>query len=182
MTETMKTIRRELALRNIKQVEFAEMTGYEEVSISRWLNGRRIPQIDKVEKMAEVLGLQVNSICPIQKGECKDKDTISREATVKRLCKLADFLDEKRHGSGSPYIMAALFIQSNKEEFPSVTPSRPEGHCKECKYFEYDSMATVDGVPIIVAHEICSRWGDGCKTREDGYCFLFEPQERSDKE
>lgn len=51
------------------------------------------------------------------------------------------------------------------------------GHCKDCKYFEYDSVAKVDGIPLIVAHEICSRWGDGCKTKEDGYCFLFEPQE-----
>lgn len=56
------------------------------------------------------------------------------------------------------------------------------GHCKDCKYFEYDSVANVDGIPLIVAHEICSKWGDGCKTKEDGYCFLFEPQERSDKE
>ena len=55
-------------------------------------------------------------------------------------------------------------------------------YCKDCKYFEYDSMAKVDGIPLIVAHEICSKWGDGCKTKEDGYCFLFEPQERSDKE
>ena len=51
------------------------------------------------------------------------------------------------------------------------------GHCKDCKHFEYDSVAKVDGVPLIVAHEICSRWGDGCKTSENGYCFLFEPKE-----
>lgn len=51
------------------------------------------------------------------------------------------------------------------------------GHCKDCKYFEYDHVSTVDGIPLILAHEICSRWGDGCKTKEDGYCFLFEPQE-----
>lgn len=51
------------------------------------------------------------------------------------------------------------------------------GYCKDCKYFEYDSMARVDGIPLIVAHEICSRWGNGCKTKEDGYCFLYEPQE-----
>lgn len=51
------------------------------------------------------------------------------------------------------------------------------GHCRDCKYFEYDSVAKVDGIPLIVAHEICSKWGDGCKTKEDGYCFLFEPQE-----
>lgn len=56
------------------------------------------------------------------------------------------------------------------------------GRCKDCKYFEYDSVAKVDGVPLIVAHEICSRWGDGCKTKEDGYCFLYEPRERSGEE
>ena len=50
------------------------------------------------------------------------------------------------------------------------------GHCKDCKYFEYDSVAKVCGIPLIVAHEICSKWGDGCKTKEDGYCFLFEPR------
>ena len=63
---------------------------------------------------------------------------------------------------------------------PSAEPKT--GHCKDCKYFEYDSVAKVDGIPLIVAHEICSKWGDGCKTKEDGYCFLYEPQERSDKE
>lgn len=47
--------------------------------------------------------------------------------------------------------------------------------CKDCKYFEYDSVAKVDGVPLIVAHEICSRWGKGCKTKEDGWCFMAEP-------
>lgn len=43
------------------------------------------------------------------------------------------------------------------------------------------SVAKVDGIPLIVAHEICSRWGDGCKTKEDGYCFLFEPQESEEE-
>lgn len=32
--------------------------------------------------------------------------------------------------------------------------------CKDCKYFEYDSVAKVDGIPLIVAHEICLRWGN----------------------
>lgn len=61
-------------------------------------------------------------------------------------------------------------------DLPSVNPQKT-GRCKDCKNFEYDSVANVDGIPLIVAHEICSKWGDGCKTREDGYCFLFEPQE-----
>ena len=49
--------------------------------------------------------------------------------------------------------------------------------CKDCKYFEYDKVAKVDGIPLIVAHEICNKWGDGCKTRENGFCFLAEPIE-----
>jgi len=57
------------------------------------------------------------------------------------------------------------------------------GRCKDCKYFEYDSVANfpvvqVDEIPLIVAHEICNKWGNGCKTSGNGYCFLFEPQER----
>ncbi len=63
------------------------------------------------------------------------------------------------------------------DDLPSVNPQPKTGYCKDCKYFEYDSVAKVDGIPLIVAHEICSKWGDGCKTKEDGYCFLFEPQE-----
>lgn len=53
--------------------------------------------------------------------------------------------------------------------------------CRDCKYFEYNSVAKVDGIPLIVAHEICSKWGNGCKTSEDGYCFLFEPKEEGIK-
>lgn len=63
-----------------------------------------------------------------------------------------------------------------------IANGTPLPKCKDCKYFEYDSVAKVDGIPLIVAHEICSRWGDGCKTKEDGYCFLFEPRESEDKE
>lgn len=63
-------------------------------------------------------------------------------------------------------------IAKELAKLPSVT--QKTGWCKDCKYFEYDSVTNVDGIPLIVAHEICSRWGDGCKTREDGFCFLFE--------
>jgi len=51
------------------------------------------------------------------------------------------------------------------------------GKCSECKHFEYDSVVIVDGIPLILAHEICNKWGEGCKTKEDGYCFMFERKE-----
>lgn len=66
--------------------------------------------------------------------------------------------------------------------FPCARDINVPGYCKDCKYFEYDSAVKVDGVPLIVEHEICSKWGNGCKTRNDGYCFLFEPQESEDNE
>lgn len=95
-------------------------------------------------------------------------DLISREET---LTAFADYV-----GSGmSMDDFGALWDIVTK--MPPATPQPKIGHCKDCKYFEYDSVAKVDGIPLIVAHEICSRWGDGCKTREDGYCFLYEPQE-----
>ena len=46
--------------------------------------------------------------------------------------------------------------------------------CKECKHFELDSMDMINGILLIVAHEICSFWGNGCKTEPEGYCFAGE--------
>ncbi|MBO7452184.1 MAG: hypothetical protein J6U54_17790 [Clostridiales bacterium] len=53
----------------------------------------------------------------------------------------------------------------------------PLPQCKNCKYFETDAFATIDGIPLIVGHEVCTKWGAGCKTKEDGYCFMFEQKE-----
>ena len=46
--------------------------------------------------------------------------------------------------------------------------------CKDCQYFEADHWEEINGIPLIVAHKICTRWGGGCKTAEDGYCFRQE--------
>lgn len=97
------------------------------------------------------------------------EDVISRQAIIDSLhSKFVDGFDSDRWWNS----MSVLYAIN---KVPSVSTEKT-GHCKDCKYFEYDSVAKVDGIPLIVAHEICSKWGDGCKTREDGYCFLFEPQ------
>jgi hypothetical protein len=48
------------------------------------------------------------------------------------------------------------------------------GHCKDCKYFEYDHFENMGGMPLITAHKVCKRHGLICKTDEDGYCHLWE--------
>ena len=65
-------------------------------------------------------------LCKEEQEPCED--TISRQATAERLCKLAAYINERRRGAGSPYVMAALFIQDNKDEFPPVTPKPETGH------------------------------------------------------
>lgn len=46
--------------------------------------------------------------------------------------------------------------------------------CKNCKNFMLDHFEKVNNVPVIVAHEICIKWGGGCKTSAEGFCFLGE--------
>ena len=53
--------------------------------------------------------------------------------------------------------------------------------CKECEHFEYNHVEVVDGVPIIVAHEICRFWSGGSKTSEYGYCSFGERRELDDE-
>lgn len=108
-------------------------------------------------------------------------DAISRQATVERLCKVAEFMNEKRNGLGSPYVMAALFIQDNKDEFPPVTPQYTDA--------EIQKMQEMEQAEIQKAYELgkaeqskigrwiydknienwrCSECGETPKTR--GYC------------
>lgn len=46
--------------------------------------------------------------------------------------------------------------------------------CKDCKYFNLNKWDKVNDIPLIVAHEICDFWGEGCKTDKDGYCSFAE--------
>lgn len=104
-------------------------------------------------------------------------DLIQRQAVDTLVDELARAISDERSCMSRGRSTAT--IMQNILDLPSVKPQERIGRCKDCKYFEYDSVAKVNGIPLIVAHEICSRWGDGCKTSEDGYCFLFEPQERN---
>lgn len=50
--------------------------------------------------------------------------------------------------------------------------------CMDCKYFELDHWVNVNGQPLIVSHEICTFWGDGCKTDENAFCSFAKPKEK----
>ena len=50
----------------------------------------------------------------------------------------------------------------------------PVVRCKDCRYFELNHTERINGIPLILAHQICTRWGNGCKTDENGFCFMGE--------
>ena len=60
------------------------------------------------------------------------------------------------------------------EAVDKVLSEQIKGRCFECIHFELDAMIDCDGVPLIGAHKICNKWGRGCKTDTNGYCFMFE--------
>ena len=114
--------------------------------------------IDENHRLTFVpLEKKINMMPSVQPKPIECDDCVSRDAVV-------DLLNMRLFGKE---LFKALY------ELPSVQPSR-KGHCKDCKYFERDSVAKLDNMPLIVAHEVCRRWGNGCKTNQDGYCHLFE--------
>lgn len=128
-----------------------------------------VPMSDKDKLLLEVNKAICNNLKAFNVPDTNAGELISRQAALglKIIAPIAPVMNGE-----AVHYEEVVFVH-DLEKLPSVEP----GQCKRCKYFEYDSVAKVDGIPLIVAHEICKRWGDGCKTREDGYCFLYEPQE-----
>ena len=94
-----------------------------------------------------------------------DGDLISRQAAIDALHQqFADGFEEDRWWN-SAHVLFAL------EGVPSAQPEIIR--CKDCKHFEYDHPYIIQGIPVL-GHEVCNAWGGGCKTDENGYCFMAE--------
>lgn len=66
-------------------------------------------------------------------------------------------------------IMGGLNYESILKRVPSADV-QPVVRCKDCKHFHLDYFGAVNGVKIIVAHEICDLWAGGCRTMQDAFC------------
>lgn len=93
-------------------------------------------------------------------------ELISRQAAIDRAVSIPMF--------GRDVKMVAV------SEIKNLSSAQPEViYCKDCKYFELDHFEKVEGfpIPIIIAHEICMKWGEGCQSSVDGWCFKAERRE-----
>ena len=53
--------------------------------------------------------------------------------------------------------------------------------CQDCQYFLYDKLYMVEGLPLM-GNLVCEKWGNGCRTDENGYCFMGERKEDAEEE
>lgn len=102
-------------------------------------------------------------------------DCISRRDAIKSMANAIWHYPNELYTGLNSYEMSEALAKDGLMFLPSAEPEIIR--CKECKHFEYDHFENVNGIPLIVAHEICMRWSEGTKTSESGYCFLAERKE-----
>ena len=54
----------------------------------------------------------------------------------------------------------------------------PVVRCRDCEHYEADVIRMYSGVPVIMAHCVCHKWGAACQTNPDGYCHLGKQKYR----
>ena len=78
-----------------------------------------------------------------------------------------------------------MTIDEAKKTFDTIidvqptVDAEPVVRCKDCKYFLYDKLYMVEGLPLM-GNLVCEKWGNGCRTDENGYCFMGERREDAD--
>lgn len=48
--------------------------------------------------------------------------------------------------------------------------------CKDCKYYLRNKIYAIEGMPIM-GNKVCKKWGGGCATDENGFCYMGERRE-----
>ena len=94
-------------------------------------------------------------------------DLIDKQEAIEILASAYEFFEDDMDIDNARYAAERVFA-----DVPTAEPRIVR--CEECKFFELNHFDNLDGVPIITAHEICTKWGSGCKTDRNGYCFMAE--------
>lgn len=97
-------------------------------------------------------------------------DLISRQAAIDVIDAVFP-VDPMKSEYAQGIACGAALAKTYVEQLPSAQPEIIR--CKDCKHFEYDHPYIIQGIPVL-GHEVCNAWGDGCKTDENGYCFMAE--------
>jgi transcriptional regulator with XRE-family HTH domain len=83
-----------LKLKNIRQRELAKRMGISEVSLSRYLNGERIPKANYIITMAKALGISVSLLLDFQYLDELEKMSTNNELIESKLFKRYKYVTE----------------------------------------------------------------------------------------
>lgn len=102
---------------------------------------------------------------------------IDAEALARTMYHKAFEIDDGRSRWDSGlWIRYKIFEEALEEQ--KTVEAEPVCLCKECLRFERNHWETVNGIPLIVGHNICNGWVGGCQTDPEGYCFMAERKEK----
>ena len=106
-------------------------------------------------------------------------------ADIGKVIKELEALDKAMHDNQC-YVCSHEFIEVTEKfgtciiaDALELLKDQPQiVRCKDCKHFEYKEWwADIGHGAKILATDhcpTCNKWGRGCKTEPEGYCFLAE--------
>lgn len=119
-----------LESKGITQRELAEAIGTTEVSVSRYVNGDRIPKATTCIEIAKVLDCEFEDLYSVENPKQRGEDMTEQEA-IKTLEDLQRLLTNYRHISTELTEANGMAIKALEKQ----VPKKPNGiHCGSCNY------------------------------------------------
>ena len=69
------------------------------------------------------------------------------------------------------YASDILYYLQKLADMPEIV------RCRDCEFYTKNVFSSWNGMPVIVAHCMCSKWGNGCATDPEGFCFMGKRKE-----
>lgn len=87
-----KNIKKYMEMAGKTQQEMAEIVGVSAPTFSEWVNAKKYPRIDKIQKMADYFGILKSDLVEEKMTEEKDKDNEAIADIIVRMRMDRDFL------------------------------------------------------------------------------------------
>lgn len=71
-------LNKELQVRGLRQADLVRATGISEVTISRYVNGKRVPTMSNAQKIAEALGVSVDYLFKTEPQDLTVPDLLAK--------------------------------------------------------------------------------------------------------
>ena len=142
-----------------------------------WLEGDRCDYRNVVDAIMDLPSAEKAQLS--EEGTTKDAtyDSISRKDAIDAVefgITYAKAIDVNTGESKELFKEGNDALKKAVERLKELPSTKPEViRCKDCKHFHYDKPYVVYDIPVL-GHEVCDKWGDGCKTSENGFCFMAE--------